>query len=362
MKTKLQIIHTVKSFDPIASELAASIENHDLDKFKAIIDNNPEVLRMGNIYARDESSRDVFPYIIAMGSYEHLLAIYGFGEGISYIINNNKYANWNCLDGGIRHTPLMYAAMTGNTETAQKLIALGVNVNQFDSCGYTPLMHAALKGHTATVEKLIALGADVDNANNEGSTPLIWAAREGHTDTVEKLIELGADVNKANKRHGYTPLMIAAREGHIESVKKLIAHGADVNKADRYSKTPLMFAAWNHRIEIVKILIAHGADKVTDKKHIKQPILKILKAQEYIDDLLEGKQTRTLNFDATIEEMLLARVENKLSKLLGSGKFIDNINRIQTTFEGHRKTHPIADKVLTKVDDFIDNVLDKDAE
>jgi hypothetical protein len=94
-----------------------------------------------------------------------------------------------------------------------------------------------------------------------------------------------------------------------------------------------------------------------------QPMLHILKAQEYIDDLLEGKKPAAIDLDATEEEMVLARVENGLSKLLKPGKIALNINSIKATFEGYKKDHPIAGKVLAKIEEFVEyNVLDKDAE
>ncbi|MDF2966120.1 MAG: ankyrin repeat and protein mask-like isoform [Rickettsiaceae bacterium] len=338
MKTKIEIIYTVESTDPIASELISSIKEHDLDKFKAIVDGNPELLRKGNIFIVNVE------YIVYVkhfkhnckfkASHEHLLAIYAFSEGISYIVNNIKYADWNC-----------------SAENS-----------------YTPLTLAAENGHTDTTKILIAAGADVNHVNKKGKTPLMWAANMGHTETVEKLFDLGADVNKTNK-YGETPLMWAASMDHTETVKKLLDMGAEVNQANKKGKTPLIVAVRNDYSEIAKLLIAAGADRLTNKDNIKQPILKMLaqdilkmlEAQEYIDDLLEGKQPAAIELDATEEEMVLARVENKLSKLLVSGKIVQNISSIKPALEGCEKNHPIAAKVLVKLEEFIEyKVLESD--
>ncbi|MDF2965234.1 MAG: fank1 [Rickettsiaceae bacterium] len=360
MKTKEELVYAVEITDPIAKELAASIETHDLDKFKAIVNGNPQVLHKGEIYTvkkvikSEEFSTQV--------SYEHLLVIYCFYEGISYIFYHDKCADWNVvnLTGS---TPLMIAAEKGFTEIAQILIAAGANINNANFSGFTPLFLAVFNGHIDTAKLLIAAGADVNYGDKYWRLPLTMAVLKGSAETVEKLLDLGADINKAGY-DGYTPLMYAAQNGRTEIAKTLIAAGADINKTyEKNGYTPLMCAAiWDHT-EIVKLLIAHGADKITNKLCIKAPMHKILNAQEYIDDLLEGKETTVINFDATLEEMLIARVENKLIKSLEPGNIAQNINSIKETFEGHRKTHPIADKVLVKLEEFIEyNILDKDAE
>jgi ankyrin repeat protein len=289
-KQKVELDITVESDDLIASELAASIEKRDLDKFKTIVDGNPEVLRNRNIFT--VKIKTSLGEISTQASYEHLLAIYGFSEGMSYIVDNNIYANWNCL---AKHdsTPLMFAAQFGHTATVEKLVALGAEVNQANEYGGTPLAFAAEFGHTATVEKLVALGADVDQVNNDGDTPLTFAAANGHTATVEKLIALSADVNKhddygniplmnavendhtetvkiliaagsdlnqVNTENGNTPLILAAEKGHTEIAKILIAAGADLNKVNEYNDTPLRMAAEYGHLETAKILIAADAD------------------------------------------------------------------------------------------------------
>jgi ankyrin repeat protein len=429
-KQKIDIITTVESSDPIASQLAASIKDHNLDKFKAIVSSNPELLEKRNIFTIKRIVKsDTY---ITKVSYEHLLALYGFCEAISYIIDNKKYLDLNSVaENGLTPlmfasqqghteivekmiaggadvkntnqkngvTPLMWAAMRGHTGTVEKLISLGADVNKSnEKDGWTPLMYASHQGHTETLVKLISLGADVNEVNvKDGITPLMYAAEKGHTEIVEKLIVGGADVNKANDTTGVTPLMwaamrghtgtveklislgadenkvnyyditplnLAAQNGHTKTVENLIFHKADVNKANKNGFTPLMRAAENGHIEITNILIAAGADKLTNKSNISEPILKILEAQEYIIDLLEGKKPASIkDLDATLEEMLLARVENILSKSLESGKIVQNINSIKATFEAYKKDHQIADKVLAKIDEFVEyTVLDKDAE
>ncbi|MDF2964615.1 MAG: serine/threonine-protein phosphatase 6 regulatory ankyrin repeat subunit C-like [Rickettsiaceae bacterium] len=238
-RQKTDLIITVESSDPIASELLSSIKDHDLDKFKAIVDSKPKILDARNIFTfkLEADSLKV--------SYEHLLALCRFSEGISYIVSNNINADWNCVatDGA---TPLTLAAQNGHTTIVEKLLAAGADVNKAnEKNGATPLIYAAEKGHTAIVEELVAAGADINKANEKnGTTPLMFAAYNGHTAIALKLIAAGADVNKANEKDSFTPLTLAAYNGHTATVEKLLAAGADVNKAnEKNGATPLMFAA-----------------------------------------------------------------------------------------------------------------------
>ena len=54
-----------------------------------------------------------------------------------------------------------------------------------DEDGHTPLMRAALEGDTATVRALLAGGADVNAKDNEGRTALMFAVTNMHTATSD---------------------------------------------------------------------------------------------------------------------------------------------------------------------------------
>ena len=86
--------------------------------------------------------------------------------------------------GGV--TPLHQAALRGNKEVAELLIANGADVNEMSKFGDTLLHFAAFGGHKEIVELLIAEGADVNAMNNDGETPLDEATDSDHlNDTAE---------------------------------------------------------------------------------------------------------------------------------------------------------------------------------
>jgi hypothetical protein len=94
-----------------------------------------------------------------------------------------------------RETPLMYLAVVGETERAQKLIRRGAMVNRL---GWTPLHYAASKGHLDTVKMLLANKALVNAPGPDGTTALMMAAFSGSEPVVRVLLESGADATMQN--------------------------------------------------------------------------------------------------------------------------------------------------------------------
>lgn len=99
----------------------------------------------------------------------------------------------------------------------------GTNLNVRNATGETPLMLAALAGETTLAAKMIARGAEV---NKPGWAPLHYAAGAGHLPMIELLLEQNAYIDAASE-NGTTPLMFAARENKPEAVRLLVERGAD---------------------------------------------------------------------------------------------------------------------------------------
>lgn len=99
----------------------------------------------------------------------------------------------------------------------------GTQVDAPNHAGETALMMAALKGQLEWVQRLVAKGAAI---NREGWTPLHYAASGGGTDVVRWLLDQGARIDAPSPNRS-TPLMMAARYGASESVDLLLARGAD---------------------------------------------------------------------------------------------------------------------------------------
>jgi uncharacterized protein len=93
--------------------------------------------------------------------------------------------------------------------------------------GMTALLFAARSGDAESARLLIAAGADVNDALPDGTSALIVAAHSGHRQAAMALLDKGANPNA--DLVGYTALHAAVLRSDVELVKALLARGADPN-------------------------------------------------------------------------------------------------------------------------------------
>ncbi|XP_010002805.1 PREDICTED: ankyrin repeat domain-containing protein 24 [Chaetura pelagica] len=91
------------------------------------------------------------------------------------------------------------AAMRGNVDCLEAMLAHGVDAMTKDSSGYTALHLASRHGHPQCVSKLLQASCPVDVVDNNGRTALHLAAlmlacENGSVETVEVLVTGGAQV------------------------------------------------------------------------------------------------------------------------------------------------------------------------
>ena len=148
--------------------------------------------------------------------------------------------------------PALYVALQeGALRAAQALIeSPGIDLNAATPTDETPLMMAALKGQTELLRTLIARGARV---NKSGWTPLHYAASAGQLPALRALLDAGADVN-ARSPNGTTPLMMAARYGSDDAVVTLLNAGADPALKNQLDLSALDFADSADRSEAAKAI------------------------------------------------------------------------------------------------------------
>ncbi|EAY77423.1 hypothetical protein OsI_05417 [Oryza sativa Indica Group] len=144
-----------------------------------------------------------------------------------------------------KQTPLMVAAMRGNTECVVRLLRGGANVLTFDSPrARTCLHHAAYYGHAECLQAILGAAAQaqgpvaaswgfarfVNVRDERGATPLHLAARHARASCVRLLLDKGAIVSAPTAVYGFpgsTALHLAARAGSMECIRELLAWGAD---------------------------------------------------------------------------------------------------------------------------------------
>ena len=166
----------------------------------------------------------------------------------------------------------------------------GITLREVPQGGSTPLLFAARSGDVESARLLIAAGADVHDTMADGNTALVIAAHSGHGSVAGLLLEQGADPNADPL--GYTALHAAVLRGTLRDrnvasvdpgagiplVEALLAHGADPNAqfasgspVRRWSHdfalmerwvgaTPYWLAAKFLEIEMMRVLVIAGAD------------------------------------------------------------------------------------------------------
>jgi ankyrin len=150
------------------------------------------------------------------------------------------------------NTPLMFAARSGDLESARLLVAAGANVNDVDAWGVSVMVLAAHSGFVDLVEFLLERGAD-PNASGAGFAAIHEAIMRRDERLVRTLLARGANPNlsltdwtptrrQASDFHfepelvGATPFWLAARFTQPSVMKLLVERGADplvVHRSDR---------------------------------------------------------------------------------------------------------------------------------
>src|SRR6185312_2558900 len=90
--------------------------------------------------------------------------------------------------------------------------------------GMTPILFAARSGDVESAKMLLAAGADANDAQPDGMSALVLAAHSGSGAVAELLLDKDARPN--SDEIGYTALHAAVLRDDLSLVKALLAHGA----------------------------------------------------------------------------------------------------------------------------------------
>jgi ankyrin repeat protein len=220
----------------------------------------------------------------------------------------------NAKESAHNQTALMWAAAQAHPQVVQALLERGADVRArsreyaqtvtsevtqragreelnytVPRGGMTALLFAARSGDAESARLLVAAGADVNEALPDGASALIVATHSGHRQAAMALLEKGANPN-ANAV-GYTALHAAVLRSDLELAKALLARGADPNApmtrgtpVRRNSQdfelpktlvgaTPYALAAKFLEPEIMRALAAAGADTQRPMKDGATPLM-----------------------------------------------------------------------------------------
>jgi ankyrin repeat protein len=208
-----------------------------------------------------------------------------------------KHANPNAR-AARGQTALMWAAAQSHPAVVKVLVAHGADVHatsdvwsqrmavpphgvpQYNKViphgGDTALLFAARSGDLESAKLLVGAGAKVNDADAWGVSATVMAAHAGYPDVVEFLLERGADPNAA--KPGFTALHAAIMRRNTRMVTALLAHGANANAPlstwtptrrssrdwnfapELVGATPFWLAARFNQPDVMRLLLNHGAD------------------------------------------------------------------------------------------------------
>ena len=210
----------------------------------AVAARHPEVVKTLLEVGADPRSRSNITTELVYKGFRYITAPPAQSDGI---IENAKR-------GGF--TPLLFAAQQGDRESAELLLAAGVDVNDKDASGASVLVVATHSGHSELAQMLLQRGAD-PNAAGAGYTPLHAAVLRGDAPLVKALLakganpdtplEAGTPVRKYGVDYalsaawiGATPYWLAAKFAEPEIMRALAEAKADTRRAINDGTTPLM--------------------------------------------------------------------------------------------------------------------------
>ena len=125
----------------------------------------------------------------------------------------------------------------------------------------SPVADAAMRGDADAVETLIAQGADVNVPQGDGMTALHWASERADAALVRVLLEAGADIDVVTRIGDYTPLHLASRAGSAGAVEALLEAGSDpVAVTATGAVTPMHFAAAAGSVDALAALARYGVE------------------------------------------------------------------------------------------------------
>lgn len=155
-------------------------------------------------------------------------------KAVNYLLQLNPEIN-RASNGGegfgvMGKTPLMIAAAYEYEDIALALLNKGAKVNEpgttlFKPGPYlSPLMEAALTGNTSLIKTLVDRGADVNAKDMNNSTALICAGARSKTKAAEFLLDKGAQINAVNTE-GFNCLL-ASIGLHRQQIELLLSNRA----------------------------------------------------------------------------------------------------------------------------------------
>ena len=140
-------------------------------------------------------------------------------------------------------------------------------INRCDDFGYTPVMRAAVEGNSRTIKQLINNGADVtkNRGSNTALTLAIINNAKLSVEALRALIHPSIVNHNSSYQRWETALHKAASHGNVAAIEELLEAGADVNVKCFFGQKPIdKYTCDCTHIEsavVEKLLPSNGEDR-----------------------------------------------------------------------------------------------------
>ena len=159
-----------------------------------------------------------------------------------------------------REQRLLHAARTGDRDTIERALELGVSVHTRDDLERSVFLLAVRDAESLELARFLREeGAEIDEPDLSGRTPLSYAASHGDLALASFLVETGAAVDRPDEL-GRTPLFYAALGNHPALIRYLHGQGAALDVRGRHDETPLIGACSKNADDAARTLLELGAD------------------------------------------------------------------------------------------------------
>lgn len=129
----------------------------------------------------------------------------------------------------------------------------------FDNPQVAALVEAAVQGDINEIDRLVAKGTEVNSVAANGLTPLIWVLSTHRMDGAKRLIELGANPNYIAS-NGFSAMSLAAGGNRPAVLRLLLEHGGDPDLMGHDGHPLLHIAVLNMRWANMRMLLEFGGN------------------------------------------------------------------------------------------------------
>ena len=125
----------------------------------------------------------------------------------------------------------------------------------------TPLHAAAMNGNTEAIDSLLAAGANMEAGNFMGNNAMLACIEAGRLDMAKYLIEKGSDVAKKGCQNRNALSQLICYSWDRAFAEYLLDKGCDIHQTARDKTSLLNDAASSNNVDAIDFLLEHGIDK-----------------------------------------------------------------------------------------------------